>query len=133
MVSKKQEKQFLDELYNNKKEELYYKTNIVEIKKAQNREEELFNLGEYLPNLLRGFLSLDYYTRMREMGVIDNVLKEMAETRKQGREKDVIEYINWIDSHDDFKDLLNEKKVKELGDELEELEKEYNEMLKIIG
>ena len=133
MVSKKQEKQFLDNLYNDKKEELYYKINVVEIKKAQNREEELFNLGEYLPNLLRGFLSLDYYTRMREMGVIDNVLKEMAETRKQGREKDVIEYINWIDSHDDFKDLLNEKKVKELGDELEELEKEYNEMLKIIG
>lgn len=132
MVSKKEQKQFLDEIYNDKKEELYYKTNVVEISKAQSREEELFSLNEYLPNLLRGFLSLDYYSRMEEAGVLDSVMSEMAKTRKQGREKDVIEYINWIDSHKDFQDLLNEEKVKELGDSLEQLEKDYNEMLKII-
>lgn len=132
MVSKKEQKQFLDEIYNDKKEELYYKTNVVEISKAQSREEELFSLNEYLPNLLRGFLSLDYYSKMEEAGVLDSVMQEMAKTRKQGREKDVIEYINWIDSHKDFQDLLNEEKVKELGDSLEQLEKDYKEMLKII-
>ena len=133
MVSKERQKQILDEWYNRKKEEVYYKNmDVVEIEKARNREEELFSLGEYLPNLLRGFLSLDYYTNMRERGVIDTVLKEMGETRKQGIEEDVIEFINWIDSHKDFKDLLNEEKVKELDGELEVLEKEYNKFKKII-
>ena len=131
MVSKEEQKKFLDDVYNKAKEDLYYKFNIVEIKKAQSREEELFSLGEYLPNLLRSFLSLDYYTRMEEMGVLDDVLTEMAKTRKQGREADVIEYINWIDSHKDFKDLLNEDKMKKLGDGLEELEKEYQLLLEV--
>ena len=133
MVSKKRQKQILDEWYTRKKEEVYYKNmDVVEIEKARNREEELFSLGEYLPNLLRGFLSLDYYTNMRERSVIDKVLSEMAKTRKQGIEEDVIEFINWIDSHKDFKDLLNEEKVKDLGGELEVLEKEYNKFKKII-
>ena len=131
MVSKKEQKKFLDDVYNKAKEDLYYKFNIVNIKKAQSREEELFSLGEYLPNLLRSFLSLDYYTHMEERGVLDDVLTEMAKTRKQGREADVIEYINWIDSHKDFKDLLNEDKVKKLGDGLEELEKEYQLLLAV--
>ena len=132
MVSKKDKLKFLDDFYNQEKERIYYSINVVNIKKAQNREEELFQLNEYLPNLLRGFLSINYYSVMEENGVLDKVMLKMRDTRKQGREADVIEYINWIDSHKQFQDLLNEKKVKDLGDQLEELEKEYTEMKKII-
>jgi hypothetical protein len=132
MASKKQQLKFLDDFYERRKEELYLGTNVVNIKKAQNRQEELFSLNEYLPNLLRGFLDINYYSRMEEAGVIDKVMEQMAKTRKQGREADVIEFINWIDTHKDFNDLLNEKKVKNLGDKLEELEKEYNALKKQI-
>ena len=132
MVSKKDKLKFLDDFYNQEKERIYYSINVVNIKKAQSREEELFQSNEYLPNLLRGFLSINYYSIMEENGVLDKVMLKMRDTRKQGREADVIEYINWIDSHKQFQDLLNEKKVKDLGDLLEELEKEYTEMKKLI-
>lgn len=131
-VSKKRQKELLTEIYNDAKEEIYLGTNIVNIKKAQSRQEELFELGEYLPNLLRSFLDLSYYTKMRELGVIDKVLEQMAKTRKQGREADVIEFINWIDTHKDFNDLINEDKVNKIADQIEQLEKEYNEMIKLI-
>ena len=131
-VSKKRQKELLTEIYNDAKEEIYLGTNIVNIKKAQSRQEERFELGEYLPNLLRSFLDLSYYTKMRELGVIDKVLEQMAKTRKQGREADVIEFINWIDTHKDFNDLINEDKVNKIADQIEQLEKEYNEMIKLI-
>ena len=127
-VNKKWQKEFLTEIYNNAKEEIYLGTNIVNIKKAQSRQEELFELGEYLPNLLRAFLDLSYYSKMRELGVME----QMAKTRKQGREADVIEFINWIDAHKDFSDLINEDKVNKITGQLESLEKEYKEMLKLI-
>ena len=131
-VNKKWQKEFLTEIYNNAKEEIYLGTNIVNIKKAQSRQEELFELGEYLPNLLRAFLDLSYYSKMRELGVMDKVTEQMAKTRKQGREADVIEFINWIDAHKDFSDLINEDKVNKITGQLESLEKEYKEMLKLI-
>ena len=132
MVNKKEKLKILDDFYNREKERIYYSINVVNIKKAQSREEELFQLNEYLPNLLRSFLSTNYYTVMEENGVLDKVMLKMRDTRKQSREADVIEYINWIDSHKQFQDLLNEKKVKELDDQLEELEKEYNKLKKLI-
>jgi acyl carrier protein phosphodiesterase len=113
------------EIYNRMREDLCLRTNVVNIKKAQNREEELFDLGEYLPNLLRSFLSLSYYTKMREMGVIEEVLEQMAKTRKQGREKDIYEFVKWIDKHQDFDDLLNRKKFEELDEQLKALEDIY--------
>ena len=132
MVSKKDRLEFVQQLYEDEKERIYYSHNVVNIKKAQNREEELFSLKEYLPNLLRSFLSIDYYTRMEEYGVIDEVLEKTGETRKYTREESVIEYINWIDTHKEFHDLLNEKEVKEIGDLVEELEKEIEALKKII-
>lgn len=110
------------------REDICLRTNVVNIKKAQKREEELFNLGEYLPNLLRSFLSLSYYTKMREKGVIENVLEEMAKTRKQGREKDIYEFVKWIENHKDFDELLNHEKFEGLDKELKILEKSFQEI-----
>ena len=118
-------KNFLEDEYNNLKEQIYLSTNIVNIKKALAREEELFSLGEYLPNLLREILHPNYYSRMEQMGVLDEVLDTMAQTRKQGREADTIEFINWIDTHKDFEELLNEENVIKLADKIEPLEMEY--------
>lgn len=113
------------EIYNRMREDICLRTNVVNIKKAQDREEELFALGEYLPNLLRSFLDLSYYTQMREMGVIEEVLEEMAKTRKQGREKDIYEFVAWVDKHEDFENILNRKKFDELDEQLKALEELY--------
>lgn len=123
---KEEHKKFLDDAYRKKRELLHYRFNVVNIKRAQEREDELFRLGEYLPNLLRGFLSLNYYARMEEMGVIDDVLWKMGKTRKQGMEADTIEYVEWISEHDEFVDLINEKELKMLDEGLKELENEFN-------
>ena len=123
---KEEHKKFLDDAYRKKRELLHYRFNVVNIKRAQEREDELFRLGEYLPNLLRGFLSLNYYARMEEMGVIDDVLRKMGKTRKQGMEADTIEYVEWISEHDEFVDLINEKELKMLDEGLKELENEFN-------
>lgn len=116
------------QIYAQMREDICLRTNVVNIKKAQKREEELFNLGEYLPNLLRSFLSLSYYTKMREKGVIENVLEEMAKTRKQGREKDIYEFVKWIENHKDFDELLNHEKFEGLDKELKILEKSFQEI-----
>ena len=70
---------------------------------------------------------------MEDMGAIDDFLMEMAKTRKQGIEADTIEFVNWINEHDEFSDLLNEKELKKLDDELNELEKWYEHVLNIIN
>jgi hypothetical protein len=84
----------------------------------------LFGLGEYLPNLLRSFISNDYYTRMEELGVWDEIVKKILKTKHYSREEDIVEFIDWIDTHKEFEDLINRDEVKELYDEIEKLEKQ---------
>ena len=124
------EAKLVKELYDNERESLYYKYNVVNVKEVQSHQEELFQLKTYLPNLLRKVLSIEYYSRMGEYGVLDSVMETISKTRKQGREDDTVEFINWIDSHIEFYSLLNEKQVKKLGDDLENLEKLYKNSIK---
>ena len=96
MNDKEYERKLLDDLYCNDKEKIYLGVNIIDIKKVKNRQEELFDLGDYLPNLLRGFLDISYYTHINELPVAEDIFKEISKTRGQSRELDVVEFINWI-------------------------------------
>ena len=131
-MSNKKNNQLLDELIKNQREEIYYNTNIINFKELRKYETDLINSGEYLPNLIRGFIGLDYYSKCDELGVIETVLSRMSKTRKQGREADVVETINWIDQHQEYESILDEKNIKELGDKLEKLENKYKELQNII-
>lgn len=126
------ENDLLKQMVEDKKTELYYKISIIDFKELRKHEDELVKCGEYVPNLLRSFINLDYYSHCSELGVLDSVLESMAKTRKQGREADVVETINWVDAHKQYSSILNEANIKKLGDEIEALEKEYNEFKKLL-
>lgn len=122
----------LNEVYEEGRERIYLSINIVNIPKIDKYKEELFALDEYLPNLLRSFIGLDYYRVLNNSDNLDKIMEQMGDTRFFTREEDVVEFINWVDEHPDFKELLNEDKVKELGDDLESLEKDYEKYLKVL-
>jgi len=116
--------------YNKLRENIYYKTCIINFTELNKIEDTLINSGIYLPNLLRNYISLEYYTKCVELNTWDKVISEMSKTRKQGREADVIEFVNWIDTHNEYSKLINEKNLLKIADEIEDLEKQYNELQK---
>ena len=122
----------LDNLYDNIKEKIYLNENILNVSEINKRSIELIGLDEYIPNLLRPYLGLTYYTNLEKKENYQSIIKEMNKTRKQSIEDDVIEFINWIDTHKEYHTFLNEEKVKIIGDNLEDLEKEFNDYYKIL-
>ena len=120
----------VEELYDELREKTCLKYLIVDIKKVKSRQEELFQLKEYLPNLIRGFLD-GYYKRMEEYGVLDDIGEHMVRhyTKMYTRREEVVEFIIWIDNHREFEDLINEEMLEKLEKELEELETRFRQTL----
>ena len=58
------------------------------------------------------------------------IIDLIKESRKYTNEEEIMEFINWVDKHNQFEDLINEKEVKKLGDELEELENYIDKLKK---
>ena len=104
------------------RENIYLSYCIINIPEAKNLEEELFSRGIYLPNLLRGVLSRNYFQRLDELGVFEDILPELSKSHFFGREESIVEFINWVDEHPEYDVLLDEVELKKLGDELEEFE-----------
>ena len=115
----------IQHIYNKSKENIYLKYNIINFKEVEKVEDELIQLKEYLPNILRSVMNPRYYVLMEEYGVLDKVLEKMGETRKQTREENTIELINWVDTHSEYSQILDEEKIFRLGNELEELDNFY--------
>lgn len=120
------------EIYEDMREEIYLKYNIVNIDKVKKRQEDLFALNDYLPLLIRTFCD-GYFTRMEKNGVIDKVFEKMRKVGKhKSREFSVNEFIDWIGKHDEFEDLLNRRELKKLYDEIDKLEEEKQQTIKIL-
>lgn len=120
----------LDEFYIKQKEKIYIQHNVVNIKQVEKQQEELFQLDEYLPNLLRSNLPYSYHKQLESSEKNEDIIKQMYKSKRFTDEEETIEFINWVDKHNQFKDLINEKEVKKLGDELEKLEKYINKLQK---
>ena len=123
----------LDEFYIKQKERIYRKYHVVNIKNIEKHQEELFQLDEYLPNLIRSNLHYSYRKQIESSEKRDIIVKQMYNSRRFSDEEETVEFINWVEEHEQFKDFINEKEVKKLGDELEELEKYINKLQKIYG
>ena len=104
------------------KENIYLNHCIINIDEVKKIEDELLEEEIYLPALLRGMISKKYLQRIKEKGLYEEILPDLVKAYKYTREDSCIEFINWIDTHKKYKNLLNEKELKVLGDELEELE-----------
>lgn len=123
MNVKEKKRKLVEELYVSLREEVFYKYKIVNRSKLKSYEEELVNLHDYLPNLISGSVIMDYKV-LTELGVWDEIVKKSGETRHYSREDNVVEFIDWIDAHKEFEELINRTEVKKLYDEIEQLEKQ---------
>lgn len=123
MNVKEKKRKLVEELYESLREKIFYKYNIVNRDKLKSYEEELVNLHDYLPNLISGSVIMSY-TVLTELGVWDDIVEKSGKTRHYSREDNVVEFIEWIDAHKEFEELINRDEVKKLYDDVEQLEKQ---------
>ena len=131
MVTKKQKIKKLNELYDELREQTCYKYSIVNVGKVKSYADELSALEEYLPNLMPSFI-IQNYTSLNEKGVWDDIVKKTGETRHYTMEECVYEFVDWVDEHPQFKEVLDKESLKELEKELGVLEKELERSLKCL-
>ena len=112
------------------RERLCFKANILYVGRTIQNKDKLFNLHEYLPNLLRMHINEDYYITMLEYGTIENVLEEMIKTKNYSIEENIKEFIDWIDKHDEFNNLLNVKEYDKLVKQLKVMDELFPEIKK---
>lgn len=119
--------QLLKEIYDETRENIYLSECIVNPDKILERKDELINLKDYIPNLIRVYLGVKYQESISDN---DEVQKLIYSKRKNTREEQVIDCINWVDAHKKFNDLLDEENINKIGNLLEDLEKDYNTFFK---
>ena len=100
-------------------ERTYLKYNIVNINEVYDCEKELVESNIYLPNLLRQFISNDYYIHVTDSEVYD----KLNETRSFTRQESVEEFVKWIEDNRDYNQLLDEPNLNMLYQELERFKK----------
>ena len=111
--------------YEKLKERLCYKANVLYVGRTLQNKDKLFELKEYLPNLLRIHINEDYYTTMMGYGVIEEVLDKMTKTKNNNWEQNINEFKEWVEKHEDFENLFNKKEYINLTEQLKILEKIY--------
>ena len=110
MVKIKLDSDLKKELMNN----IYLKYCIVNISEVYNIEKELITSNIYLPNLLRRFISNDYYTHITNSKVSEKISKNRRFTRRQSVE----EFISWIKNNPDYNKLLDAENLSKMNEEL---------------
>jgi hypothetical protein len=131
MVSKAEKNKKINELYARVREEVCYRYNIVNVSKARKHQEELSNLEEYLPILMPSFI-MQEYSSLNEKGLWDDIVKRTGETRKYSHEECIYEFVDWIDNHQEFEELLNRNELKNLERKLNDLEKTFDKTFKCL-
>lgn len=100
---------------------LEHKHNILDLNKVKEFEDDLINIGEYLPFLIRNSISIDYYHNIRVLDFYDNILLEIFNSRDFSIEEQVLELLEWVNNHNDFKSLIVEEELLSLSNDLESL------------
>ena len=131
MVKKDKKIKLVEELYAKLREDVFYKYSVLNYNKIETYEKELVNLHEYLPNIISGYVVMDYKI-LNELGVWEDIVKQIGKARHYSREDDIVEFIDWIDKHDEFEDLIKRNEVKKLYDEIDKLENEKLNTIKIL-
>ena len=103
------------------RENIYLKHNILDLNKVKEFENDLINLDEYLPFLIRNSISIDYYHNIRVLDFYDNILVEIFNSRDFSIEEQVLELLEWVNSHNDFKSLIVGDELLSLSNDLESL------------
>ena len=115
----------INEEHEQLKESLCSEAKVVYVGRTIQNKDKLFNLKEYLPNLLRRYVHEDYYTTMMEYGVIEEVLDKMTKTKNNSWEQNINEFKEWIEKHEEFENLFNKQEYINLTEQLKILDRIY--------
>ena len=99
---------------------------LIDLDYLQSIEEELINGGNYLPVLVRRYLSVDYTNHIKLNNGNEKILNMLFDTRRLRNGEAVSDLQQWLKTNNQYKQLLNQEEYQKLNNKLVELKKEYD-------
>lgn len=113
--------------YINDVADVYNKYLLIDINYLKSIENELISKEEYLPVLVRRYLSIDYFNYIKTKNN-NSLLEKLNDTRRLTN-KDAVEDLQvWLKKHQEYKDLFIINNYNRLNNELKTLEKQYKDL-----
>ena len=100
---------------------------LVNVNYLKQIENELINKQEYLPVLIRRFLSVNYMDYIDNLGDT-RLLNELQNTRRFRDEDAVKDLQDYINSHKEYSELWVNENYNKLMSELDDLKREYKDL-----
>ena len=116
---------FIKDIYENEKEKIYFSYNIIDYNTFHKYEEELIQLNNYLPNIIRQNLNYDYYKFIINTGAWSKILTQINSTRNYSMEESVEELLDWIKKYPQFKNIINDDELNKLNKDLKQLNEKF--------
>lgn len=99
---------------------------LIDLDYLQSIEEELITTGDYLPVLVRRYLSVDYTNHIKLNNGDEKILNMLFDTRRLRNSEAVSDLQQWLKTNNQYKQLLNQEEYQKLNNKLVELKKEYD-------
>ena len=113
--------------YINDVADVYNKYLLIDINYLRSIENELISKEEYLPVLVRRYLSIDYFNYIKTKN--NTILLEKLNDTRRLTNKDAVEDLQvWLKKHPQYKDLFIINNYNRLNNELKTLEKQYKDL-----
>lgn len=113
--------------YINDVTDVYNKYLLVDINYLRSIENELISKEEYLPVLVRRYLSIDYFNYIKTKNNT-SLLGKLNDTRRLTNKDALKDLQGWLKKHQEYKDLFNINNYNQLNNELKTLEKQYKDL-----
>ena len=99
---------------------------LIDLDYLQSIEEELINQNEYLPVLVRRYLSIDYITHLKRINDNRDLLEKLFDTRRLRNSDAVKDLQDWLKQNTKYNQLFNQNEYSKLNKRLVDLKKEYD-------
>lgn len=99
---------------------------LIDLDYLQSIEEELITTGDYLPVLVRRYLSVDYTNHIKLNNGNEKILNMLFDTRRLRNGEAVSDLQQWLKTNNQYKQLLNQEEYQKLNNNLVDLKKEYD-------
>lgn len=99
---------------------------LIDLDYLQSIEEELITTGDYLPVLVRRYLSVDYTNHIKLNNGNEKILNMLFDTRRLRNGEAVSDLQQWLKTNNQYKQLLNQEEYQKLNNKLVDLKKEYD-------
>ena len=118
----------LEGLLDQEYDDIYSKYSLVNFNRLNEVEDELINSKEYLPFQIRRYLKTDYLKYLQSNNGKQEVIDKIVDGKFQPVMFYVEEYIDWVNKHKEYKDLLDTEEYNQFIKETDEIRKEYENL-----